>query len=129
MIYTSFHSNYKNLREAGLQPVNISVMFPKFVKGFYPSYRKLAPTYPMLKMSNEEYYFHFNKMLAVLDPKKVVSEITALTEGSQPCLCCYEKDHLTCHRSRVAEWLRESGFQVQEFGDTKPSAIRQMMLF
>lgn len=116
MIYTSYHRNYTKLIVAGLQPINISVMFPKFVTGFYPSYGKLAPTYPMLKMSNDEYYFRFNKMLAALDPSRVVSEITAMAEGKEPCLCCYEKDHLTCHRSRVAEWLREAGFQVQEYG-------------
>lgn len=124
MIYTSYHKNYQTLVLAGLQPVNISVMFPRFVRGFYPSYGKLAPTYPMLKMSEEDYYKRFNKMLDALNPDEVIKEIASLTQGRLACLCCYEKDHNTCHRSRVAEWLRDAGYEVQEFGEEPEKKIK-----
>jgi uncharacterized protein YeaO (DUF488 family) len=71
-------------------------------------YRKLAPDWPAVqsyKQNGDWDRFAQNyKMfkLRELDVEQVVSDL-----GEDAILVCWEKDASHCHRSLVAEWLRE----------------------
>lgn len=115
MIYTSYHARVEKLREAGIVPINISIMKPRYVKGPYLSYMKLAPKRVMLKMEISEYNRHFKAILNELDPRVVIAELKQLAGSDNIAICCYEKDKTDCHRSRVADWLFEAGIQISEW--------------
>jgi hypothetical protein len=83
---------------------------PKWYRG--RSYDVLAPTWQMLKMPLEEYNVHYDRLLAGLDPRKVVADL-----GDDAIMLCHEKPNVCCHRRRVAEWLEtELGIVVPEWG-------------
>jgi hypothetical protein len=123
-IYTSYHAKYSELKRNGIVPVNISIQHPKFITETYHAYKSLMPTYPMLKMSQRDYDIHFNAILNRTTQSKVVNDLSVL--GSRVALCCYEKDHTVCHRSKVASWLREGGYSVEEYEPPKSS---QLLMF
>jgi hypothetical protein len=84
------------------------------------SHDQLAPTWPMLKMSSEDYKVHFDKILDGLDPRKVLSE---LPDGA--VLLCWERPFDCCHRRRVAEWLEEAcGIEVTELGYQRSQILK-----
>ena len=115
-IYTSYHAKAKQLIENGIYPISISVQFPRYSKIKYPTYALVAPTYAMLKMSNEDYYKIFDQMLAKLDPKTVYHDLRRLSQDQDIAILCYEADINQCHRKRVGEWLNEKlGIEVKEF--------------
>ena len=85
----------------------------------YPTYRALAPTSRMLKMSYDEYLPLYLAILEQLDPAQVVEELTMLAGENEPVLLCWERPPLTatnwCHRTMVAEWLQDKlGMSVPE---------------
>lgn len=110
IIYTSYYSN-KKIPER-LTKIGISRYLPDWFDG--PSYKALAPTSQMLHMSNEEYDYHFKKILSRLDPKTVVTDLHHLAMGGEFVLLCYEKPPEKCHRATVAEWLRSHNYKVKE---------------
>jgi len=115
-IYTSYHAKAKDLVELGIQPISISVMFPRYSKIKYPTYGILGPSKNMLGMSRENYYKIFNKRLSQLDPKDIYHDLARMAQGKDICLLCYEKDICDCHRGRVGEWLQEKlGIEVKEY--------------
>ncbi len=106
-IFTSYHAKAPQLVEMGLTPISISVMFPRFSKIKYASYKELGPTYTMLKMSLDDYDRLFQEILGKLDPVKVHTHLTNLSQGKDIVLLCYEKDLNDCHRKQVGEWLEK----------------------
>lgn len=106
-IFTSYHAKAPQLIEMGLTPISISVMFPRFSKIKYASYKELGPTYPMLKMSLDDYDKLFQEILSKLDPVKVHTHLTNLSQGKNVVLLCFEKDLNDCHRKQVGEWLEK----------------------
>lgn len=104
--------------------VGISQGTPRGVKAGYRLYRKLAPTWDMVKrMTREQYDAAFAEILARLDPARVVAELQALHPTSDRIvLLCYERPPFTeenwCHRTTVAKWLEDSlGIEVREVSD------------
>ena len=110
MIYTSYYAKMKKLHEAGITPVAISRGVPRGFSG--PRIKELAPTWAMLKMSDEDYEKNYEKLLQSVDRCAIIK---ALEEFGDVALLCWEKDINQCHRKRVAEWLREGGCEVEEF--------------
>ena len=106
-IFTSYHAKVSELIEMGLTPISISVQFPRFSKIKYASYKELGPTRAMLKMHWSAYDKLFHEILSKLDPVKVYSHLTNLSQGKDIVLLCYEKDLNDCHRRMVAEWLEK----------------------
>jgi uncharacterized protein (DUF488 family) len=50
----------------------------------------------------------YNKHLKTPDAKEAMDELLALmTSNQRVCLLCFERDHETCHRSRIAEIVHE----------------------
>jgi len=127
-IYTSYHNRFQKLIKNRILPVSISVQFPKFVEKRYPELRELAPTYAMLKMTQKDYDIQMDGILKKMDPDMVVEYLRTLVEKYKMrdvALLCFEKDHTVCHRSKVAEWLREAGHSCEEWEDRS----NQLFLF
>lgn len=116
MIYTSYWSNVRKLEKAGIEPVAISRGKPKGWRG--RSFDYIAPTWKMLKMSDEDYDREYESILSELDQSSFVSDLMAGGEHDVAMLC-WEKNPADCHRTRVGEWLREAGFEVEEFDPRK----------
>ena len=119
MYYTSYFANIKKL-PSDVVPIAICGKSPEGYLGF--QYRKLAPTWQIY--SDWKYKHHDNniytsqfkqQVLNRLDPLLVEDELLAITNGRTFCLICYEKPGDFCHRHIVAEWMRESGINIQEF--------------
>ena len=110
MIYTSYFGKVKELQRKGIVPISISRSVPKFFSG--QRILSLAPTWQMLKMSDADYDREYEKILASNDRDEIVRSF----RGKDVALLCWEKDLNECHRKRVGEWLREGGYEVEEFG-------------
>ncbi|KAB2328996.1 DUF488 domain-containing protein [Cytobacillus depressus] len=91
-------------------PIGISQGNNKWFKGQYM--KELAPTWPMLKMNQEDYDKEFFKILSKLDAREIYDNLP-----DNAVLLCYEKFNDKCHRRAVAEWLeKELGIEVCEYG-------------
>ena len=119
MIYTSYFANVKNLPST-LQPIAICGKSP--VEWRYPEYKRLAPKWEFFKVwkethDNEYYIREFNKLvLDRLNADAVFAELMKFcSANTEPCLICYEKPGDFCHRHLVADWLKEHGYEVEEY--------------
>ena len=115
-IYTSYFGNLKRLMKAGLVPIGISQFPPKFFYG--SSVKELAPEPYLLgkDITPEQYVKIFNsRILGRLKQGDVVKKIEKLAMGRDVALLCFEKDPEGCHRTLVANWLNEAGYNVEEF--------------
>ncbi len=117
-MFTSYYGNLKAIKEAGLEPVSISIGKPRFWKGRWE--KRLAPTWAMLKMSMEDYDRHYAEILAKLDPADLAQEL-----GDNAVLLCWEAPGFRCHRRRVAEWFESHlGSIVPELGFDREATLR-----
>jgi hypothetical protein len=93
--------------------VSISNGVPDFFHG--PQYKKVAPRWEMLKMSQEDYDREFNLILSKLNPEEVYRDLVRFG-GEHAILLCWEKPNVSCHRRRVAEWLENAlGIVITEY--------------
>lgn len=109
MIYTSYWSNVNRLQRYGIEPVAVSRGKPKWFRG-----RKLdclAPTWEMLHMGDEEYNRLYAQILARNDP----NQIARFLGTGDVALLCWEKDPMECHRRFIAQWLRDAGYECEEW--------------
>ena len=122
MIYTTYFAKLKKLPE-NIIPIAICGKVPAGYKGL--SYRAVAPKYDFFMQwkatGDNDYYIKCFKeqVLDTLNPARVVAELY-YQAGRAPCSCdialvCYEKPTDFCHRHLVAEWLREHGYECEEF--------------
>lgn len=109
MIYTSYWANVPELIVHGIEPVGISRSVPKGFMG--RRIMSLAPTWNMLKMSDEDYDKAYKKILQNNDRSAIIE----MFRGKDVALLCWEKNNNDCHRKQVAEWLREGGCECEEF--------------
>jgi len=119
MIYTTYYAAARKLPK-DIVPVAISTKVPEEWKG--PVYRPLAPSgsifwqYKRQGQDEELYTQRFRReVLGVLDPHQVVRELMELSGGKDVALCCYERTGSFCHRTIVADWLGEAGYDVSEW--------------
>jgi hypothetical protein len=126
MIYTTYFAKLKTLPKY-ITPVAICA---KPIQGYQgASYRQLAPHYNFYskyKTDKNETYFttcYHDQVLRHLNPTRVVADLYSLAAKSycdgDIALVCYEKSSDFCHRHLIAEWLRENGFECEEFDYTK----------
>lgn len=125
MIYTSYWGNVKTLEKCEIKPIAISRGKPRGWQG--ASYDALAPTWTMLQMNDEDYSAAYDAILAANDPDDFVRWLGE----DDVALLCWEKDPTDCHRSTIAKWLRNAGYEVEEFDHKKYEKDRdpQMRLF
>ena len=131
-IYTSYFAKGKTLKAHKIKMVCIALYPPTNVKCLnMPS---LAPTHSILydKYRTDDRYTHryLSEVLQKLDPQKVLSDLTAISQGEDIALCCYEKPGDFCHRHLLSEWLRKNGYDVVEFEvKEKKEQAKQLSLF
>lgn len=109
MIYTSFYGNAEELSKKGIEIVSVSRGKPKWFSG--RSLDCLAPTWNMLKMNDQDYDREYEKILSRNNAKRIVDFLG----NHNVALCCWEKNDKDCHRSKIAKWLRDNGYDVQEY--------------
>ena len=123
MIYTTYFTNLRNLPKH-IVPISICGKPPNGWDGL--QYKKLAPKYDFFmkwkKNHDNDYYIaQFNKkVLGHITPTEVVMELHHLCDKSiysyvDIALVCYEKPGDFCHRHLVAEWLKNGGFNCEEW--------------
>ena len=121
MIYTTYFANLRNL-PSNIIPISICAKAPSWYNGL--EYKNLAPSYDILMEwksdPNEERYIRrFNdEILSKLNQDEVVDDLQFLVtfnHNTNIALVCYEKPDDFCHRHLVAEWLRNSGYDIEEF--------------
>lgn len=117
-IYTSYIANIKRI-PSGVVPISIALKSIQNIS----CYNKLSPSPDILfdyKTTGDFSSFiesYCNNVLSALNTKIVVRDLFAITRslgGSIPCLVCFEGSDKPCHRHVVAEWLRHSGYSVEE---------------
>ena len=121
-IYTSYFAMLKNLPN-NIVPISICVKVPQWYDGY--QYKKLAPKYDFFMKWKEnhdnDYYIKcFNEqVLSDLNAKDVLLELSELVgfnnRHKDICLICYEKPTDFCHRHLVADWLKQNGYEVEEY--------------
>ena len=118
MIYTSYFSKINKLPQ-NIIPISISAKPPKGYVGL--QYKKLAPTYQILmewkRTGDNDWYIeeYDDAVLSNFKPDKVVAELMQMSEGQDVALICFEKSGDFCHRHLVAEWLRNAGYDCEEY--------------
>jgi uncharacterized protein YeaO (DUF488 family) len=123
MIYTSYFAKIRKLPD-NIVPVSICAKPPKGYQGL--QYKKLAPSYDILMRwkenhDNAEYIRRYKEqVLDKLNAVDVILDLSRLVYGfnvgeEDICLVCYEKSEDFCHRHLVVKWLREHGFEAEEW--------------
>ena len=120
VIYTSYFAQLRKIPD-NIVPISICAKAPDWYSGI--QYKKLAPKYGFLmkykqNQDRDAYINSFQKeILDVLNQDDVVSELSALSEGKDIVLLCFEKTQDFCHRHLVADWLNEHPkYRVVEWG-------------
>lgn len=119
MLYTTYFAKLREL-PTNIIPVSICGKAPDWFHGV--QYKKLAPQWCFFqewrKSRDNHYYVEcFNRMvLSPLCPDKVLAELQILTHSSDIALVCYERPESFCHRHLVANWFREYGYEIKEWG-------------
>ncbi len=118
-IYTTYFDNIHNL-PSEIVPISIARKPPKWWDGL--EYKKLAPKEDFFLTWRENrdnnYYTQqfFEKVIGGLEANVVVAELQGLVPCSRKiALVCYEEPKEFCHRHLVAWWLRQCGFEVDEY--------------
>lgn len=128
-IYTSYFAR-QHLLPPAVVPISIALYPPKRYRG--RRYTKLAPTPEILEKykaggAEAEYRIAYRKeVLARIDAKAFVNNLERFFGNLDVCFLCYEKPDAFCHRHLVAEWLRENGFNVEEW---EPEDNKQLSFF
>ncbi len=126
-IYTSYFAKLKKMEQSfpyGLCVVSIASKDP------HPSFSnnklsKLAPPWYVLKAYKEngdkEQYIKDYKRLVLdnLNPKEIYETLKNRAGYGDVVLVCYEKSGDFCHRHLVAEWLKDAGYEVEEWVEDK----------
>jgi len=130
MIYTTYFAQLRNL-PSHIIPISICGKAPAWYGGL--QYKKLAPKYDFFvewrKNNDNDYYIKcFNeRVLSALNANSVVKELDTMMIGfatslryhslntPKIALVCYEKPTDFCHRHLVADWLRQNGFECEEW--------------
>ncbi len=123
-LYTSYYSLYcfktGYFKSKRLLGVRITVGKPAWCGDkVEEEYLALAP-YGVLGEEDWSKYreLYFSRVLGKLNPRKVFEDLRRLADPYIPVLLCYEppKEGYNCHRWLVAEWFKEAGIEVEEFG-------------
>lgn len=120
-IYTSYFGNMRNLPK-DIVPIAVSAFVPKGFIGIRLT--SLAPTTSLLEkykrgdgMSFALYQQEYKSLiLDAQNADNLIARILRLSQGKDVALLCYEKDPLECHRSILAQWLTQHGYNTTEYG-------------
>ena len=117
-IYTTYFAKVSKLPK-NITPIAISLSVPKNMK--ITKCPSLAPTWNILSNykedGDEEKYIKRYKsdVLSKWTPKGLYKYFEDLVAGEDIAFVCYESPERFCHRHVIAEWLKEAGFEVEEW--------------
>lgn len=117
-MWTSYFAKLNRLPKDVI-PIAICAKPPNWYGG--ARYGLLAPPYDVLMGykrdgDKEKYVREYRKrVLANLNPDRTVDDLFRISGGKAFAMLCFEKPEDFCHRHLVAEWLRENGFEVEEW--------------
>ena len=122
MIDTSYFANLRNLPD-NIVPISICTKSPTWYTGL--EYKPLAPGYGIMliwKKDRDLERFrsaYIENSLDRLEPIHVLLECNSMLDNDTQdiCIICYEKPDDVCHRHFVSQWLRNNGFQCEEWGN------------
>jgi uncharacterized protein YeaO (DUF488 family) len=127
-IYTTYYAQLRKLPE-DIVAIPISNRIPmaqregsRYSDLCNMKYKKLVPPWYVVKEYQEngdesQYTERYQTLvLSKLDPHQVVADIKRYASGKDIALVCYEKSGSFCHRHIVAQWLRDAGYEVCEWG-------------
>lgn len=118
-IYTSYYGNSRNLHNC--ITISISIGKPFMIDHYLP---ELEPTKELLnaykgKLDKEGYSKRYKEeVLDKTSPSIIIGKIRRIMiKDGRRCavLLCYEKAGDFCHRHLVSEWLRDAGYDIEEF--------------
>jgi hypothetical protein len=114
MLHTSYFSKVKTM-PPGLNLVCIArTLVPGFngkVCGELMPSSQLLWDYKKGKIGEEEYRYFYKKQLRELDAKVLIDKY-----GDDATFICWEGKDKFCHRHLVADWLRDAGYEINEYG-------------
>lgn len=118
-IYTTYFAKLKKL-PSDILVVSIANKDPS--PSFYANkFKGLVPPWYIVnaykESGNQDQYVADYRRLVLdnLDPHEVVSNLKNRAGYKDVALVCYEKSGDFCHRNLVAEWLRNAGYDVEEW--------------
>ena len=120
MIYTTYFAKLKKLPET-IVPIAICKWIPEGLRLGCYHYLELAPRPDFLleyKRTGDTEKFtkcYNEQVLAKLDPHRLVEALIDWVGGKDIAFVCYEKPADFCHRHLVADWLRNAGYDCEEF--------------
>lgn len=118
-IYTSYYGNSRNLHNY----ITISISRSTPIAVDY-HLEELKPSWTELnkykKSKDKEKYIKYYKeeVLGITSPSKVIGILRRImieNRIKRVVLLCYEKDGDFCHRHLVSKWLRDAGYNIEEF--------------
>lgn len=122
-IYTGYYAQMKKYVQADLVPVSIAYLMPVWYMG--ETCFELAPPRQLLKKYKdgiltpegytEEYKVFLDNEVKWSKVLKKLRGISSKHKGKDLVLCCYEKPEDFCHRHILAEYLTDTGIDVQEW--------------
>lgn len=120
MIYTTYFAKLKKLPDS-IVPIAICKWIPEGLRTSCYHYQELAPHTDFFldyKHTGDTEQFvtcYKEKVLAKLDPHHTVQALTKWVGDKDIAFVCYEKPTDFCHRHLVANWLRNAGYDCEEF--------------
>lgn len=113
-IFTSYFGNVGTLKRCGIHPISIARWSPRNWDGDRLIW--LAPTPYMVKeASREEYIRMYKAICQSVNIELLIRQLSAIGDGKDVALLCYERPGQFCHRHMLAEYLTEHGIPVKEF--------------
>ena len=113
-IFTSYFGNVGTLKRCGIHPISIARWSPRNWDGDRLIW--LAPTPYMVKeASREEYIRMYKSICQSMNIELLIRQLSAIGDGKDVALLCYERPGQFCHRHMLAEYLTEHGIPVKEF--------------
>lgn len=91
--------------------ISIARSAPRWLPRGFKIYRDLAPGDWFHSVDWPEYCERYAAQLARLDPIKVCMDLQGLAGDAEPVLLCWEDlsdPEQRCHRTLVADWLKQS---------------------
>ncbi len=112
-VKTGYFAKVKKYRADGYTTVSIA-RSARYYAG--EKYIALAPPYEMIHLPDAEYVPKYrSQVLGELTQADVINDLQKI--GEKVILLCHEKPSDFCHRQLVAEWLKDGGFDCEEWSE------------
>ena len=122
-MYTSYYAKAKTIDTTKYKLVSIARITPIWYEG--EVYKALAPTQEMVYAKKNDLISEetFEKAYRELVLDKLDMDYVYNKLGDNAILLCYEKSEDFCHRHLLSKYLREKGFNIEEYEEENTSSL------